>query len=68
MTRSRRWWVTVAAAGGAGIATWLYRRAEWEERQSAREHESWIRRQRQLELDGRRLHEAWRAHQPGDWR
>jgi hypothetical protein len=59
--------MTVAAAGGVGIATWLYRRVEWEERRSEREHEAWIRRQRQLELDGRRLHEAWRSHQPGDW-
>jgi hypothetical protein len=62
-----RWWMAVTAAGGVAIAIGLVRLVEREERQSEREHEAWIRRQRQLELEGRRLHEAWRAHQP-DWR
>jgi hypothetical protein len=63
-----RWWMAVAAAGGVAMAIGLVRLVEREERRSEHEHEAWTRRQRQLELDGRRLHEAWRAHQPGDWR
>jgi hypothetical protein len=57
-----RWWMVVAATGGLAIAIGLARLMEREARQSEREQEAWmIRRQRRFELEGRRLHVAWRA-------
>jgi hypothetical protein len=35
-----RWWMTVAAAGIVGLATWLYRLMEREHRAPEREYEA----------------------------